>query len=122
MLKAILRLIAIALIANATWHLFTAYMAHYKFRDAVEQASQFGNDLSDDQLHQRVVDLAVQYDVPVGDAFTIRREAKHTIIEGTYARPIELLPTVPVRWPFSWHTDTLSFKPAPGEEASPLKP
>jgi hypothetical protein len=123
-LKAILRLIVIALVANATWHVFTAYLAHYRFKDAVEHASLVGSDLTNDQLRERVLDLAMQYDVPVGaEGFTVERLQRHTIIDGKYSRPVELLPSVPFAWPFSWRTDTLSFKPAAGEDpAAPIKP
>ncbi len=109
-MKAILKLVLVALIANATWHLFTAYTTHYKFRDAVEAASQYGSAETETQLRERVLALGDQYDVPIAtDSFTIRRENQHTIIDGSYSRPVDLLPGYSYSWRFSWHVDTLAL-------------
>jgi hypothetical protein len=116
-MKVLIRIAIVVLLANASWRLFTAYTAHYRFRDAVEQVSQFGEKLSDAQLQQKVIDLAGQFDVPVtADNFTIRHELNHTLIDGTYKRPVELLPTIPYDWAFAWHVDTLSVVGRSGPE------
>jgi hypothetical protein len=108
--KSLLKLLAAALVANATWHVFVAYSAHYKFRDAVESAAQFGVSQSEAQLGARVVELAAQYDVPaVPGTFMVRRANKHTLIEGSYTRPVDLFPGFSYPWSFSWSVDTFTF-------------
>ena len=112
MVKTLLKLAIVALVANATWHLWGAYTAHFKFKDAVQSASQFSSDKSEDERRQRGVYLAGEYEVPVSESdFTITREENHTIIDGAYERAIELAPGFTYRWPFKWHVDTFSVKP-----------
>jgi hypothetical protein len=111
-MKLIVKLLIVTLVANAAWHLATAYTAHYRFKDAIEEAAQYGIDLSDEQLRQRVVDLMNQFDIPAGaDSFTVRREDKHTIIDGAYTRTIDVLPGYSRPWSFNWHVDTYTIKP-----------
>ena len=113
MIKLVLKLAVVALLANATWQLFSAYSAHYRFVDAVESSTQFGSKQSDDQMRERVLELAMQYDVPVTeDTFTLLRQDKHTTIDGSYTRPVDLFPGVVYPWPFTWHVDTFTL-PAP---------
>src|SRR5262249_31522777 len=52
-MKTILKLVAAALVANAAWHVGSAYASHYRFTDAVESASQFGSQLSEAILEGR---------------------------------------------------------------------
>ena len=108
-MKVLLKLAIVALLANATWHVWGVYAAHFKFKDAVQSASQFNGARSDQELHSRILELAGQYDVPVTDAdFTIRRDQNHTITDGSYSRPVELFPGFSYPLTFSWHSDTFT--------------
>ncbi len=111
-MKLLIKLAIVALVANAAWHLMTAYTSYYKFKDAVQQTTQFGNDKSLDQLRTRILSLANDYDLPLGeDDFTVRRETLHTIVEGAYVKTIDLLPGYSKPWRFEFHTDTFSEAP-----------
>jgi hypothetical protein len=111
LVKTLLKLAIVAFVANATWHLWGAYTAHFKFKDAVQSASQFGGDKSEQELRERVLYLAGEYDVPVTESdFTITRHESHTVIDGAYTRPVDLAPGFVYRWPFTWHVDTFSVK------------
>ena len=111
-MKLLLKLAVVAILANATYHVMIAYASHYKFADAVQQTTQFGGEISLDRLRDRVVELAAQYDLPIGeDDFTIRRQDAHTVVDGSYSRPIELFPGFTRPWTFNFHTDTLGTKP-----------
>lgn len=112
MIKLIIKLAIVALVANAAWHTMVAYASHYKFKDAVQQATQFGNDKTIDQLKTRILALASDYDLPIGeDDLTIRREELHTFVDGSYTKSIELLPGYSQSWTFEIHTDTFSEAP-----------
>ena len=120
MIKLLLKLAIVAVIANAAWHAFVPYSAHFKFKDAVESASQFGADKSEDELRAKVLEIAAQYDVPLtAESFTLRREQVHTIIDGSYTQPIEIVPGFVYRYTFTWHTDTMSEKPPKLDLAAP---
>jgi hypothetical protein len=109
-LKTLIKLAIVALVANATWHVMTAYTAYYKFKDGVESAAQFSNGKSEDQLRTRILELANQFDVPVTEGnFTVRREGNHTVVEGSFVRRVDLLPFYSYPWAFAWHVDTFNF-------------
>jgi hypothetical protein len=115
-MKVLLKLALVALLANATWHIWGVYAAHFKFKDAVQSASQYNGARSEQELRNRILELAEQYDVPVTDAsFTIRREFNHTITDGSYIRPVEFLPGFRYPLTFNWHVDTFTMTGAPGE-------
>jgi hypothetical protein len=111
-MKIILKLAIVAVIANATWHAFVPYSAYFKFKDAVESASQYGYDKPDDDLRAKIIELATQHDVPLTrEGFTLKRDEKHTIIDGSYTQQIELFPGFQYPYTFSWHIDTVTVKP-----------
>ncbi len=112
MIKLIIKLGIVALIANATWRVGNAYLSYYRFTDSVTQAAQFGATKSEAELHERVLELATQYDVPLAeDAFTIRRERSHTIVDGAYTQLIDVVPGYTYPWPFKWSIDTYTVAP-----------
>jgi hypothetical protein len=115
-MKVLLKLAIVALLANATWHLWGVYAAHFKFKDAVQSASQYNGGKSEQELRSRILELAAQYDVPVTEAtLTVRREQNHTVTDGSYIRPVELLPGFRYPFTFSWHVDTFTVTGAPNE-------
>lgn len=119
-MKTLLKLALAALIANAAWKVGSAYLSFYKFKDAVAETTQFDSERTDDQLHQRILDLASQYSVPIaGDGFTIKRSDYHTIVDGSYTQKIEIVPGYPYPWAFTFHTDTFVVPGAKG--ASPVR-
>jgi hypothetical protein len=110
-IKVLLKLVVAALVANAAWRLGSAYLAYYRFTDAVQATTQYRGDKSDAQLQSRILELAAQYDVPLApDAFTVRRDESHTIVDGSFKKPVELLPGYAYPWAFTWHTDTFVVK------------
>ena len=117
-MKFIVKLLIAALIANAAWHVMSAYASFWKFKDAVAQTTQFGNDKSVTMLKSRILQLATDYDLPIDDnSFTVTRsrESLHTVVDGSYTREIELVPGYSRPWPFSFHIDTFSDAPMTGD-------
>ena len=118
MIKFILKLLVAALIANAAWHVMSAYTTFWKFKDAVTQTTQFGNDKSLATLKARVLQLASDYDLPIDDNdFTVTRsrESLHTVVDGSYSRDIELVPGYSRPWAFPFRIDTFSEAPMTGD-------
>jgi hypothetical protein len=111
MIKLAIKLAIVALLANAAWRIGSAYASYYKFKDAVQELMVYGPDKSDALLRARIVELGSQYDLPVADdSFTFRREDNHTIADGTFVLPVEVLPRYKYRWAFTWHVDTFSVR------------
>ena len=111
MVKLIVKLALAALIANATWRLGSAYLQFYRFKDAVTEVAQFGREKSSADLERRILDVASQYDVPLADAgLTVRRDDRnHTVIDGAYEQPVDLLPGYRYPWQFTVHIDVLTL-------------
>ena len=108
MVRTIIKLAFVALLANAAWQLFTVYWAHFKFSDAVQQTTQFRGNKTDAQLKERILELASQFDVPVSDEnLTVQVVDDHTLVDSSYTRRVELVPTFFYPWRFTVHTDTV---------------
>jgi hypothetical protein len=111
-IKTVIRLALVAVLANATWRVGTAYAKHYRFIDAVTQATQFRGAKSDQEMHDRVFELAATHDIPVTDEnLTLSRRENHTVVDGGYRRSIELVPGFKYDWPFTVHIDTFVMEP-----------
>jgi len=107
LIKLGIKLALVALVANATWHLFIAYSAHYKFRDAVQYAAQNRGHQSDEQLHDAIIELAEQADVPIAPAgVVVTHQGTSTSVTASYTRPLELLPNGSYPWSFSFQINT----------------
>ena len=109
MLKLILKLAVVALLANASWRVGSAYIAHYKFEDAVQQEALFRGSKTDDTLRQRIFEIASDFDIPLtDDQVMLTTGEHHTVVDGGYTRIIELAPGFTYPWEFTFHIDTLS--------------
>jgi hypothetical protein len=107
LIRRLISLALLALVANATWHVFLAYSAHYKFRDAVEFTAQDRAGKTDEMLHDQILDLAANADVPVSpDGIVVTHEGIATEVRVSYTRPIEVFPTTLYPWSFSFTIDT----------------
>lgn len=115
------KLVIVALVANATWHLFGAYSPHYKFRDGIEYAAQYRGRLTDDDLREKILELASRFEVPVnGEDVSVTHENEHTLVDLSYVRPVELAPGFTYPWAFSVHVDTYTVTtPRPDGLAPP---
>jgi hypothetical protein len=110
MIGRIIKLLIAALIANASWRIGSAYVSFYRFKDAVTETAQFSASKTVDELRDRVLELASQYDVPVNESnFTLRRVGIRTSITGEYTKIIEVVPGYRYPWPFSWNVETMNM-------------
>jgi len=112
-IKTVVKLAFVALLANATWHVFVVYLAHYKFKDSVTSTAQFGVEKTDSQL-------AGDFEVPLTDEnLSIRRDAHETIVETSYKRPVELVPGYTYQWPFTMRVDVFTTAPVRLQDSGP---
>ncbi|HYM24122.1 MAG TPA: hypothetical protein VEU08_12975 [Vicinamibacterales bacterium] len=110
-IKALLKLLVLGLVVNAGFHIGAAYLTHFQFRDAVKEAMEFRGDKGDDWLHDRIVDLATQYDIPLGDdAIGIQSERLHTLVTINYTQRVDVVPGYTRTWPFTANIDALGLK------------
>ena len=111
LIKTVVKLALLALVANATWHLFVAYSAHYKFKDSVQYAAQNRGDKTDEQLHDYIMSLAAEGDVPVpSEGVVVTHVGTATAVTASYTRPLDLLPNRAYPWTFSFRIDTYTLQ------------
>lgn len=109
MIKFVIKLVIVALVANAAWRLGNAYLSFYRFNDAVTEASQFDAGTTAAALQQKVLELADQYDLPLAeDGFTVQRDEHRTRIRGGFKEDLQLFPGFTYPWPFSFDVDTVN--------------
>jgi len=110
-MKLLIKLAVVALIANAAWRLGLEYVTHYRFSDSVQEAAIDRNQ-SDGQLRKHVLELAAKYDVPLTDeALTIRTENSRRFIDGSYVKPIRILPGYDRNWSFTLAVESYVITP-----------
>jgi hypothetical protein len=112
-MKSIIKLAIAGLIAYAAWNVATAWLTYIKFKDAVTEVSQYGEQLSEAQLREKVMSAASEYSVPIDEeSFTVRKDAEthHTYIDGAYTQKISVLPWYAYPYTFDWHIDTFVIK------------
>jgi hypothetical protein len=110
-MKLLIKLAVVALLANAAWRLGLEYLAHYRFADSVQEAA-IDSSQSDAQLRQEVLELAAKYEVPLTDeALTIRTENRRRFINGSYVKPITILPGYDRNWSFTLAVDSYVIAP-----------
>ncbi len=121
MIRTVVKLACVALIANATWHLFGAVAPHYKFKDRVQYAALYRGDSSDEELRERILSLAAQFELPVaqGDVVVTRNAERHTLVDIAYVRPVELAPGFTYPLPLTIHVDAFSARPATAGDLIP---
>ena len=110
-MKTLFKLVVVALMANAIWRVGVAYSSFYKFKDSV-YAAAMQEGLTDEQLRQKIVELASTYDVPLtADGITLQREQNHTVVLGSYSTPVAVLPGYDYQWPFDVNVDAYVVAP-----------
>ena len=107
LIKAVIRLLIVAALAHATWRVGSAYAIHYRWVDSVRETTQFRGVMSNEDVKARILELAALYDIPISDdQLDVRTGGEHTTVEGSYSRPIDVLPRVKYNWPFRISVDT----------------
>ena len=54
------------------------------------------------------METAASYSIPLKeDGFTIRRDSGQAVIQGSYTKPIELVPGFPYGWRFNWEIEAI---------------
>jgi hypothetical protein len=110
--KTIIKLAIVALLANAVWRVGSAYISFYKFKDAVSELALHSKGKSVDEIKSKVLELAEMYDEPVdADDVSVRREDPHTIVEGSYKKPVLLAPGFEYAWPFTLSVNEMVMNP-----------
>jgi len=99
MLKRVISLLIAAAVIYAGWHTGETLLHYYQFNDAIGQLALFAGSSTEDQLKERVLQLAEQYQIPVdSETVTVHTDGEVTQITAPYTADVKLLPTYTYEW------------------------
>ena len=109
-MKTVIKLVIVLLILNATYRVGSAYWTHYQFQDSIQEAAQFAERASPEDLRVKILELAATLRVPIDpDNLTVTRGNRRIDIDGSYFRNLELVPRYERRWDFTIHVTVLTL-------------
>lgn len=102
-MKTIFKIAVMIILLVATVQAGRAAVKHYTFVDAIHEAMLFSGNRTDEELVDRVLDLADMHEVPLDpEALVVRRLPYAIEVEAPYSEAIELVPGVIKRpWGFN---------------------
>jgi hypothetical protein len=99
MLKRLISLLLAVVVIYAAWHTGMALLHYYQFKDAIGELALFAGTSTEDQLKERVMQLADQYEIPLdSEAVTVRTDPDVTDIATAYVASVKLLPNYTYEW------------------------
>jgi hypothetical protein len=101
-MKTIIKLAVTAVILTVLFQATRAAIRHYVFVDALQEALLFASNRSEDELVDRVMEIAGEHEIPLDAGnVSVRREPFRVVVDASYTADINLLPGVYRRdWPF----------------------
>ena len=111
-MKVLVKLIIAAAVLHATWRAGSVYFKYYQLRESVEEIALFSGNRSDDELRNRVQEVAKGLEIPLdAERISVRRDDNHTLIDASYDERIELLPRYYYPWRFDVKVDAFTLVP-----------
>ena len=111
-MKTLIKLLIVAAVMHACWKSGAAYWRYYMLQDGAQAAALFSGTQSPAEIHNRVIKIARDLDVPISpDNLEVRREPNHIYINTTYTEKIELLPRYFYPWEFTLKLNVLTLSP-----------
>ena len=109
-MRTILKLLIAALVINAAYRVGIVYWDHYQFEDAVQQLAQFAERATEQEIAERVIELAANSDIPIDeDALTVTRGQRRIQVAGAYTRPVAVAPGYTRQWDFTLNVVVLTL-------------
>ncbi len=101
MLRTLIRLTLLALVVHAGVRLIPVFWHYVQLKDAVRETAMFPGRLTDEELVQRVVELAAAHDVSLAPVdIEVGRDGETTWIRTAYTKQLEYVPTRFHQWDF----------------------
>lgn len=92
-MKTIIKILIALALVNASVRVGYVALNHYQLEDAAQQEVTFGENFTPAQLAERVIEKAVELEVPLGpEGIQVDRDRNRTIMTAAYTQPIELFP------------------------------
>jgi hypothetical protein len=120
-MKTVLKLVIAIALLNAVVRGADSAWNYYQLKDAAERALLFGTQASSKQIHEQIMERAVELRVPLmPEDLTVSWRAGRRIAEASYTQQIEFFPRYNYPVLFSFNVDTVSVGTPPDDESYPL--
>jgi hypothetical protein len=108
-MKTIVKLLIAAAILNGTARAAMAAWRYYQFKDAAQQTLIFGADATISQLHERILQRAMELALPVEPQdVEVTRSGPRTVATASYTEAVELFPRYSYPFDFSYTVDAVA--------------
>jgi len=119
-MKTVLKLVIAVALLNAVVRGADSAWNYYQLKDAAQRALVFGTQASSKQVHEQIMERAVELQIPLRPAdLTVSWRSGRRIAEAEYTQQIEFFPRY--RYPilFSFEVDAVSVGTPPDDESYP---
>lgn len=117
MIKTVLKIALALAIINAAFHVGDVAWRYYQLKDATLQLITFGPQVHTNELHNRIVQKAVELRIPLPpENIAVHREGNRTFVEGEYTQPIEYFPNQVYSLDMKLFVENYSLNPARPED------
>jgi hypothetical protein len=107
-MKTLIKLLIVALLVNACYHVGVAYWEFYEFEDAIEKTIQFSQRATPAELTSGVMELAKERGIPLDESsLKVTRSARHVVVDAAYERSVDVAPRMPRTFQFDVHVSAL---------------
>lgn len=112
-MKRLITLLIVAALVWAGYHTIPVYLRFFQFDEAVKEVARFAGTRTEEEVRQRILELADEYEVPLDpEDLVVQRVRGATEISAPYVERVEVLPRYYYDWEFdirtpSWGADPL---------------
>lgn len=112
MIKTILQLLIAVAVVNAVARAGMTAWSYYQLKDAAQQLILFGAGVPTADLSARILDKAVELDVPLArQNIDIGRQGNRTVVDAFYTQPVEFFPNFAYPLNLSFSIEAFAVKP-----------
>jgi hypothetical protein len=119
-MKTVLKLVIAVALLNAVVRGADSVWNYYQLKDAAERALLFGAQRTSQQLHQQIMERALELELPLKpEDLSIRWVTGRRIAEAAYTQQVEFLPKYPYPVEFSFNVNTVVVGTPPDDDDYP---
>jgi hypothetical protein len=119
-MKTVLKLVIAVALLNAVVRAGDSAWNYYRLKDAAERALLFGAKSTSQQLHQQIMESALELQLPLRpEDLSVRWRTGRRVAEARYTQQIEFLPNYPYPVEFSFIVDAVAVGTPPGDDDYP---
>ena len=119
-MKTVLKIVIAVALLNAVVRGADSLWNYYQLKDAAERALLFGSQRTSQQVHQQIMERALELDVPLKpEDLSVRWTTGRRVAAAAYTQPVEFFPKYPYPIEFSFNVNTVAVGTPPDNDDYP---